>query len=254
MSHYNERATREAEIWDNQELQREGYDAMLAHANNGPARLRRDRFIGEAVADLGDKTVLEIGTQAWDAMLYKYNVRPKSLTCINISQTEADLGKAKAEKVDIQADFRVMDAHKLDFPDNHFDFVYGVAILHHLDFETALKEIARVTKPGGRILFVEPLRLNPIAQIVRLLTPKARTPDERPLGREELRIIERYFKSEHLFTELFHAPVAILSRFLFKEAVNGMTRAADAVDKALVSACPGLGVFYRTITVYGRKR
>ena len=138
--------------------------------------------------------------------------------------------------------------------DATFDFVYGVAILHHLDFPVALAEIARVTKPGGRILFVEPLRLNPVAQLVRLLTPKARTPDELPLAREELRIIEKYFEPEYLFTDMFHLPVALLSQFLFKDPVNPLTRAGDAVDRAVVSAFPGLGVFYRTITILGRKR
>jgi SAM-dependent methyltransferase len=147
-----------------------------------------------------------------------------------------------------------MDAHKLEFPDQQFDFVYGVAILHHLDLARSIQEIARVTKPGGRILFVEPLRLNPIAQLIRFVTPNARTPDERPLGREELRIIDGYFKSDHLFTELFHAPAAILSRFIFRNPVNPLTRSFDALDRTLLAAFPGLGVFYRTVTVYGRIR
>ena len=48
----------------------------------GLARARRDRFIGKAVADLGDKTVLEIGSQALPAVLQKYGIQPKMLTCI----------------------------------------------------------------------------------------------------------------------------------------------------------------------------
>jgi SAM-dependent methyltransferase len=254
MSQPAERAAREAQIWDGQTLQRDRYDAALDFANHGPPRHRRIRFIGEAVADLGDKTVLEIGSQAWEWMLRRYGVKPRALTCINISQTELDLGKAQAAALDYPAAFQVADAHKLPFPDATFDFVYGVAILHHLDFPVALAEIARVTKPGGRILFVEPLRLNPVAQLVRLLTPKARTPDELPLAREELRIIEKYFEPEYLFTDMFHLPVALLSQFLFKDPVNPLTRAGDAVDRAVVSAFPGLGVFYRTITILGRKR
>jgi SAM-dependent methyltransferase len=254
MESHESRVSREAEIYDHHMLQREGYESMLAHANEGPARMRRDQFVREAVADLNDKTVLEIGTQAWAPMLNKFGVRPRSVTCVNISQAEVDAGKAQAEALNFRADFRVMDAHKLDFPANHFDFVYGVAILHHLDLGLALAEISRVTKTGGRILFVEPLRLNPIAQLVRFLTPKARTPDERPLSRRELRTIDQYFDCVNLFTELFYVPAAVLSRFAFKNPENMLTRSSDALDKMLVTALPGLGLFYRTVTIYGRNR
>jgi SAM-dependent methyltransferase len=253
MSSYVERSAREAEIWDHQALQRERYEAMLAHANEGPARARRDQFVAQAVADLNGKSVLEIGTQAWGGMLNKHGVRPASVICINISSTETETGRKQAELMGFPADFRVMDAHKLDFPDNKFDFAYGVAILHHLDLETAVQELFRVVKPGGRILFVEPLRLNPVAQLVRLLTPKARTADERPLGPAELRIIERYFQCDYLFSELFHVAAAVLSRFLFKKPVNGLTRTADRLDKSLASAFPKLGALYRSVTILGHK-
>lgn len=254
MHQSQERADREAAIWDQQQLQRDTYEAVLSHANGGPARVRRDRFIADAVSDLGDKAVLEIGSQAWQSVLYKNNVRPRELTCINISQTELNAGQEAAALTGVRTEFSLMDAHKLDFPDHHFDFVYGVAILHHLDFEVALREIARVTKPGGRILFVEPLRLNPVARLVRALTPKARTPDERPLGREELKTIERYFEARHLYTDLFHLPAAVLSRYLFKSPINFLTGTFDALDRMLLSVFPSLGVYYRTVTIYGYKR
>jgi len=250
----NERAERETQIWDEQRLERETYETVLSHANLGPARQKRDRFIADAVADLRDKAVLEIGSQAWQSVLNKNGVNPASMTCINISQTELAHGQGASAEMRFPAEFRLMDAHKLDFPDAHFDFVFGVAILHHLEFEVALREIARVTKPGGRILFVEPLRLNPVAQLVRLMTPRARTPDEKPLGLEELRIIARYFEVSHHYSELFHVPAAVLSGFLFKSPDNVLTRTADWLDRVVLKAVPAMGPFYRTVTVYGRKR
>ena len=50
-------------------------------------------------------------------------------------------------------DFRLMDAHKLDFPENTFDVVYGAGILRHLDYARALLEILRVLRPGGAMIF-----------------------------------------------------------------------------------------------------
>ena len=50
---------------------------------------------------------------------------------------------------------------QLSFADNSFDVVFGSSILHHLDFDKSLKEIFRVLKPGGRMVFAEPNMINP---------------------------------------------------------------------------------------------
>ncbi len=249
-----ERVAREAEIWDGQTLQRDGYEAALAHANGGPARERRNDFVRAVAASVTGLDALEIGSHSWEATLYRFGSRPNRLVCINISQTELDQGEELAKSFNYPIEFRLMDAHKLDFPDASFDFVFGVAILHHLDFRVAMGEIARVLKPGGRLLFVEPLILNPVARLVRFLTPKARTPDEKPLGREELAIMAEYFTAEHLYTELFHVPAAVISRFFFSDPENRLTFAADWLDMKLLQLFPGLGPYHRSITVYGHRK
>ena len=53
------------------------------------------------------------------------------------------------------------NAEQLPFPDGAFDAVYGSSILHHLNVEAALLEVARVLRPGGRMAFAEPNILNP---------------------------------------------------------------------------------------------
>ena len=52
------------------------------------------------------------------------------------------------------------DAADLPFPDGSFDLVLGHAILHHLpDVDAAFAELARVLRPGGRLVFCgEPSR------------------------------------------------------------------------------------------------
>ena len=42
-----------------------------------------------------------------------------------------------------------------------FDSVVGSSVLHHLDLDAALKRIAQLLKPGGRLSFAEPNMLNP---------------------------------------------------------------------------------------------
>ncbi len=55
-----------------------------------------------------------------------------------------------------QINFQVADALKLPFPDNSFDKVYSIAVLHHIPSGELrvqfLKEAKRVLKPGGVLI------------------------------------------------------------------------------------------------------
>lgn len=55
-----------------------------------------------------------------------------------------------------EAKFKVGDAFKLSFPDNFFDKIYSIAVLHHIPSRELrlqfLKEIRRVLKPGGLLV------------------------------------------------------------------------------------------------------
>ena len=149
-----------------------------------------------------------------------------------------------------------MDAHKLDFPDNTFDMVFGTGILHHLDTETAVKELYRVLKPDGEIVFGEPLARNPVGKIVRKLTPNARTPDEKPLDKKEFSIINTYFKMDNSFYQLFYVPVGVISKYLFKSAYNPLMRGADRLDHWIEKAFRkmSVGLYYRYVLIDGFSR
>src|ERR1700747_2971761 len=194
------RSDREAELYDKQRLQRDRFESALTYLNDGVGRLRRNEEIRAAMREATGVRVLEIGSQSWEWCLFRYGYRPQQLTCINISQAELEIGRARAAKLGMACDFREVDAHRLEFPDSSLDVVFGVAILHHLEFARALSEIHRVLRKGGKIVFVEPLRHNPVARLVRYFTPHARTPDELPLGRLELRLLSRNFKLDNYYS------------------------------------------------------
>lgn len=63
---------------------------------------------------------------------------------------------AKAEKIGLQIDFEVADAMNLPYDDNRFDIssiAFGIRNVD--DPVVALKEMARVVKPGGRVVVLE---------------------------------------------------------------------------------------------------
>jgi ubiquinone/menaquinone biosynthesis C-methylase UbiE len=58
------------------------------------------------------------------------------------------------ESLALQIDGRVADAEGIPYDDNTFDLVVGHAVLHHIpDVELSLREVVRVLKPGGRMVF-----------------------------------------------------------------------------------------------------
>ena len=91
---------------------------------------------------------------------------------------------------------------------NSFDVVYGSGILHHLDLEKSLNELNRVLKKEGTIVFAEPLATNPLINIYRKLTPRARSDDEHPFEIKDIRLINKIFRDVEIkyygfFTLLF---------------------------------------------------
>ena len=106
--------------------------------------------------------------------------------------TEHARGWAKAEALN-NASFDVMNAEQMDFEDSTFDLIFGSGIIHHLNIEKAYSEIARVLKPGGSAIFVEPLGHNPFINAFRRKTPELRTPDEHPLLKNDCQFARNYF-------------------------------------------------------------
>jgi ubiquinone/menaquinone biosynthesis C-methylase UbiE len=115
---------------------------------------------------------------------------------IDISQNEIEIAENKRNTIGIKnLKFFVMDAMNTSFGDKTFDIIHGNAILHHLDLEKSITEIRRIIKDNGVGVFIEPLSTNPIIEFYRKLTPNLRTPDEQPFRRQELKIINKYFKN-----------------------------------------------------------
>jgi SAM-dependent methyltransferase len=73
------------------------------------------------------------------------------VVALEISDDAAALTRAElARHGVVDADVRVGDVHALDLPDDAFDVVHAHQVLQHVaDPVAALREMARVTRPGG---------------------------------------------------------------------------------------------------------
>ena len=106
--------------------------------------------------DLGHgDTVLEVGVGTGASL----DFCPVGVKVEAIDFSEPMLEKARA-RIDSRADapevrFTKMDAHRLEFPDRHFDHsLVSHALAVVADPESVLWEMKRVTKPSGKIVIV----------------------------------------------------------------------------------------------------
>ena len=218
----------EGDVWaENDRLHR-----RFHHVFECPDTLFGEHYYERMVA-LGAETgtVLDYGCYDGEQTEKLLMLKPQKVIGIDISENA--IYEAQ-KKFGSRAEFRVMDAHRMSFPDNRFDLIVGKAILHHLDYEPAVHEIRRVLRHGGMAVFIEPLRDNPGARLLRFLTPRARTIDEMPLSRLQIEWADRVFgASEHHFFNLVSVPVAMFTSFFFKSGDNALTRLAYRLDRFL---------------------
>ena len=114
--------------------------------------------------------VLDYGCGTGGSIRKVSEFNPKKITGIDISEVSIDKAKSSLDNLKVNSELFVENCEKTKFEDSKFDIVYGTGILHHLQPSSCINEIFRLLKPGGKMLFIEPLGTNPIINIYRKLT------------------------------------------------------------------------------------
>jgi arsenite methyltransferase len=136
---------------------------MIWTSNVGKIR-ERERLL-DRIAWKGDERVLDVGCGR-GLMLVGAAKRLSSGTATGVdiwqaedlsgNRPEATLENARREGVAERVEVKTADMRELPFPDATFDVVVSNAAIHNLyakdDRAKAIREIARVLKPGGRAL------------------------------------------------------------------------------------------------------
>ncbi len=155
---------------------------------------------------------------------------------IDISPVSVENGRRAAEREGVadRATYRVMDCEALDFPDGSFDVVCESGVLHHLDLDKALPEIARVLTPGGQVICAEALGHNAAIQLYRRLTPHLRTEWETDhiIRRRDIERMRKWFGRVEM--RFFH--MASLAAVPFRDTAlfAPLLRVLEMIDDALL--------------------
>lgn len=158
------------------------------------------------------------------------------VTGIDISDVAIRQAEEETAKRGLKGTYIRMNAEEMTFQPRSFDLICGTGILHHLDLKKAFAEIARVMRPEGHAIFVEPLGHNPIINLYRNLTPAMRTEDEHPFLMADLRLAESYF--EKVEVRYYHLASLAAVPFRSTGAFTSLVNAMDSVDQGIFKLLP----------------
>lgn len=139
-----------------------------------------------------------------------------------------------------------MAAEQIDYLDASFDRVFGRAVLHHLDMTRAPAELARVLKPGGRAVFIEPLSENPLLDFIRDYVPYPQK--KSPKGHRGITyamIEEAATHFAHTAKQEFYITAMLNRAFGHNVAITPL----EAFDRLLVRYVPPARRFGRYVVV-----
>jgi 2-polyprenyl-3-methyl-5-hydroxy-6-metoxy-1,4-benzoquinol methylase len=190
-------------------------------------------YVYEAVGNAyaaGARRLLDFGCgQGVSAIRFAYMGFEVSGFDITPSCVEAATRLGAAYRLSHRIRFSIQTAERVDYPDESFDVVAGIDILHHVEIPAAVAECLRVLKPGGMAIFREHVEAPVFDRVrntrpLRALFPKEKcfdmyhhiTEDERKLNANDLRAIRQL------------CPKTIEKRFYFLARLNRLARFSQA--------------------------
>lgn len=193
-------------------LVRESFESPTAVEN---------RFALEAMggpAGIKGRRLLDLGCGAGETSVF-FARQGAHVVAADVSREMLRVAGALAAHHQVPLHTTQLMAEAMPFPDATFDRIYGNGVLHHVELEPALREIARVLKPGGIATFIEPLSHNPVIEVYRRIAKEVRTPTEQPFTFSQFKVVERYFSSV-THREFWLTSLSIFLYYYFIERVD----------------------------------
>ena len=206
-----------------------------------------------ALRELKGRRILEIGPGLGQDTVALAE-RGADLTVIDISEPGLAVARQAVERVDLldRCRFERRDAQVSGFPESHFDGIFARGVTMHVDLQPFLAEMSRILRPGGRAVFIDPLKYHPIVNLYRLSVSSCK--DSAPVYRSirEMKRGARYFsKFDH---RVFYLNSVLALVFRGRPALyERLAKPLQRIDKLTLATLPFLRPFaWTAVIVYTR--
>jgi len=184
------------------------------------------------------------------------------VTLLDLSPAAIDLGLKRARASGVAVRGVAADAASLEmFPDGEFDLIFACAALHHtLKYPGAMNELARIMRPGARLVLCETWGGNPLLNLARRLRAvAAREPQDQGediiFSETELTALRPHFENVEVQT---YNLLAMGKRLLRGHFERGWARATltalEATDAILLTLAPPLRDWCGEAVITGQRR
>jgi 2-polyprenyl-3-methyl-5-hydroxy-6-metoxy-1,4-benzoquinol methylase len=214
--------------------------------------LDHEPWIRPALASFGDlrgRRVLDFGCGHGMAAVVM-STRGAKVAAFDLSGGYVAEARARALANGVAVDFIQANGECLPFANDAFDYIWGNAVLHHLDLRRAGRELLRVLKPEGLAVFCEPWGGNPLLGWARRhlhYAGKKRTPEETPLTAADVDKLRHIFPGVDITGyQLFSMVARVLGR-------GALVRVLAWWDDRLLASLPFCQRWCRYVVVALRK-
>jgi SAM-dependent methyltransferase len=172
------------------------------------------------------------------------------VTAVDLSPCSVEAARQRAGLHGLAVDLRVGDVEADELGCEEFDVVWCDLILHHLVgcLDRVLGKLHRALRPGGLFVAREPVAYAGWLRALRRLVPVRvpATPDEKPLGPDEMAVVRRHFPGVRA---RYYRVLARIDRLTGRLP---LIACAAAVDRWLL-ALPGSRSLAGNVVLWARK-
>jgi 2-polyprenyl-3-methyl-5-hydroxy-6-metoxy-1,4-benzoquinol methylase len=240
-AHTDGRLEREADFHDRWANEIDVSTALVDEAFTAVTALENAHVL-KVFGDVRGLSILDYGCGAAEAGVYLAKLGAR-VVGVDVSGGMLDAARGLARHHGVTIETRQVTSAQIPAERGEFDRIYGNGVLHHVDMDLAVPELARVMKPEAIACFIEPLSYNPAIALYRRLAEAVRTPDERPL---RFRDIERF---EPHFTEVSHREFWLTSLAIFAKffAIDHAHPSKERYWKKVITDAPANEWWFRPL-------